>query len=137
MSDFGSKAKDLFDKTVKDIDKKINENADKIKDGIGKAGDFVDQKTGGKYTDKVDDLQTKAGAFVDSRSAEAQSEPMVDPTMPTAQPDPSAPTVQPDPAADSTDSTVDADGVPSTGFGTDSDPATPPPGSNDPRTPGV
>lgn len=36
------------------------ENSEKVSDGIEKAGDFVDQKTGGKYADKVDGLQDGA-----------------------------------------------------------------------------
>ena len=33
------------------------ENSDKIEDAVEKAGDFVDEKTGGKYADKVDKVQ--------------------------------------------------------------------------------
>ena len=40
-----------------------NENA--IKDGIEKAGDFVDSKTGGKHADKIDAVQRGASDFVD------------------------------------------------------------------------
>ena len=33
------------------------ENSDKIEDAVEKAGDFVDDKTGGKYADKVEKVQ--------------------------------------------------------------------------------
>ena len=36
------------------------ENSDKIDDVVEKAGDFVDNKTGGKYADKVDKVQEAA-----------------------------------------------------------------------------
>lgn len=36
------------------------ENSDKIEDAVEKAGDFVDDKTGGKYADKVDKVQEAA-----------------------------------------------------------------------------
>ena len=48
----------LFDK-AKDL---ANKNKDKIADGVDKATDVVDDKTGGKYTDhleKVDDMADK------------------------------------------------------------------------------
>ncbi|TLF82784.1 antitoxin [Nocardia cyriacigeorgica] len=35
-------------------------NADKVDSVIDKAGDIVDQKTGGKYADKVDTAQEAA-----------------------------------------------------------------------------
>lgn len=49
MDDLGGKAKDLAD-----------QNPDKLKEGVEKAGDFVDEKTGGKYADKVDQAQQAA-----------------------------------------------------------------------------
>lgn len=36
------------------------ENSDKIEDVVDKAGDFIDNKTGGKYADKVDKVQEAA-----------------------------------------------------------------------------
>ncbi len=44
----------------------VGENSDKVKGGIDKAGDFVDQKTGGKYSDKIDGIQSKASDAVDN-----------------------------------------------------------------------
>ncbi|GAA1414012.1 hypothetical protein AUR04nite_30200 [Glutamicibacter uratoxydans] len=37
-----------------------SQNSDQISEGIEKVGDFVDEKTGGKYADKVDGLQDGA-----------------------------------------------------------------------------
>ena len=36
------------------------ENADKIDDVVEKAGDLIDNKTGGKYADKIDKVQEAA-----------------------------------------------------------------------------
>ncbi|KQU46790.1 antitoxin [Rhodococcus sp. 14-2483-1-1] len=36
------------------------ENSDKIDDVVEKAGDFIDNKTGGKYSDKIDKVQEAA-----------------------------------------------------------------------------
>ena len=43
----------------------IRGNEQAIKDGITKAGDFVDSKTGGKYTSQVDKVQTGPSTLVD------------------------------------------------------------------------
>ncbi|BAS08629.1 hypothetical protein AHiyo4_20510 [Arthrobacter sp. Hiyo4] len=43
----------------------IRGNEQAIKDGITKAGDFVDSKTGGKYTGHVDKVQEGASKLVD------------------------------------------------------------------------
>lgn len=39
------------------IGDKIAENADSIKSGVDKAGDFVDDKTGERFKDQVDMVQ--------------------------------------------------------------------------------
>lgn len=44
----------------------IGENSDTVKNGIGKAGDFVNGKTGGKYSRHIDGAQSKASDMVDS-----------------------------------------------------------------------
>jgi hypothetical protein len=38
----------------------LSGNKDKANTAVDKAGDVVDEKTGGKYTDKVDTAQDKA-----------------------------------------------------------------------------
>ncbi len=43
----------------------VDGNEQAIKDGIEKAGDFVDSKTGGKYADKIDSAQQGASNLVD------------------------------------------------------------------------
>ncbi|MET3142261.1 UNVERIFIED_ORG: hypothetical protein ABIB19_000962 [Arthrobacter sp. UYEF10] len=44
----------------------IHGNEQAIRDGITKAGDFVDSKTGGKYAGHVDKVQEGASKFVDT-----------------------------------------------------------------------
>ncbi|MDO5676637.1 MAG: antitoxin [Propionibacteriaceae bacterium] len=51
----------LFDK-IGDLAK---QHEDKIEQGIEQAGDFVDEKTGGKYADKVDQAQDLANEQLD------------------------------------------------------------------------
>lgn len=41
------------------------DNEEKIDDGIDKAADFVDDKTGGKHTDKIESAADKAKGAVD------------------------------------------------------------------------
>jgi len=41
------------------------ENKDAVKDGVDKAGDFVDDKTGGKYAEHVDKGQEAAKDYVE------------------------------------------------------------------------
>ncbi|WGT46193.1 antitoxin [Tessaracoccus lacteus] len=46
----------IFDK-IGDLAK---QHEDKIEEGIEKTGDFVDEKTGGKYAERVDQAQQAA-----------------------------------------------------------------------------
>ncbi|MFJ2620859.1 antitoxin [Glutamicibacter sp. NPDC087344] len=48
-------------------------NSDKIADGIDKAGDFIDEKTGGKYADKVDGVQDGAKNFLGNLGSKDQA----------------------------------------------------------------
>lgn len=57
----------------------IGGNEQAIKDGIEKAGDFVDSKTGGKYADKVDSVQRGASDFVDNASGQPETDPTAEP----------------------------------------------------------
>ena len=43
----------IFDK-AKDV---ASQNADAVRQGVDKAGDFVDERTGGKFADQVDQGQ--------------------------------------------------------------------------------
>ena len=48
-------------------------NADKVKDGIEKAGDMVDEKTDGKFADKVDMAQEKIGDVLEDQAGEGEA----------------------------------------------------------------
>ena len=50
-------------------------NEQAIKDGIEKAGDFVDSKTGGKHADKIDSVQRGASDFVDKANGTPDTAP--------------------------------------------------------------
>ncbi|GFG66873.1 antitoxin [Mycobacterium kubicae] len=52
---FVDKAKDL-----------LSQNADKVETAITKAGEFVDEKTQGKYTDTIHKVQEQARKVVDT-----------------------------------------------------------------------
>ncbi len=58
--------KDLFSKGKQ----AAAENKDAVKDGIDKAADFVDEKTGGKHAEHVDKGQDAAKDFVDKLDEE-------------------------------------------------------------------
>ncbi|MGO4491556.1 antitoxin [Arthrobacter sp. 2YAF22_2] len=57
----------------------IDGNEQAIKDGIEKAGDFVDSKTGGKYADKVDSVQRGASDFVDNAGGQPETATVAEP----------------------------------------------------------
>jgi hypothetical protein len=52
----------LLDK-AKDL---LSQNADKFDSAINKAGDFVDDKTQGKYSDTIHKVQAEAKKVVDA-----------------------------------------------------------------------
>jgi MT0933-like antitoxin protein len=51
----------------------IHGNERAIKDGITKAGDFVDTKTGGKYAGHVDKIQDGASKLVDKNGTPGET----------------------------------------------------------------
>jgi len=58
----------MFDalKNLKDKAEEIAEqHGDKISDGLEKAGDFIDDKTGGKHSGAIDTAVDKAQGFVE------------------------------------------------------------------------
>ena len=57
----------------------IGGNEQAIKDGIAKAGDFVDSKTGGKYADRVDTVQRGASDYVDNANGRPAAAPAAEP----------------------------------------------------------
>ena len=44
-------------------------NADKVKEGLDKAGDMVDEKTGGKFGDKIDQAKDMVADKIDDEEA--------------------------------------------------------------------
>ena len=50
----------LFDSAKDKLSGLAGENQDKIDEGVDRAGDAVDEKTGDKYTDQVDTAQDAA-----------------------------------------------------------------------------
>jgi hypothetical protein len=51
----------------------IRGNEQAIKNGISKAGDFVDTKTGGKYSGHVDKIQHGASKLIDKNGTPGQA----------------------------------------------------------------
>ena len=50
----------LFDEMKDKATELIQGNSDKVDDAVEKAGDLLDEKTGGQFSDKVDMAQEKA-----------------------------------------------------------------------------
>ncbi len=46
----------------------IGGNTDKVKQGLDKAGDMVDEKTGGAHADKIDMAKDKAAGLLDDQA---------------------------------------------------------------------
>lgn len=55
----------------------IGQHQGQIQDGLHKAGDFADRKTGGKYAGRIDSVRKKASGFVENvdRSDTSTSQP--------------------------------------------------------------
>ncbi len=69
----------------------VAEHAEQVKDGIGKAGDFVSDKFGDKIGhDKIDQAEQKAGEMVDNLADDH-----VTPQSPPVVPPPAAPPIRP------------------------------------------
>jgi hypothetical protein len=94
---FMDKAKDMLDQAKEKATELASQHGDTIDRGIAKAGDFVDQKTHGKYTDKVGRAKAVARDATDKLAAQGRSAKAAD-EAPAAVPDPEAP-VPPHPAA--------------------------------------
>jgi hypothetical protein len=52
---------------VDKVKEMLGQHADKAKDAVEKAGDMVDERTGGKYAEKVDLAQERARKYVDQQ----------------------------------------------------------------------
>ena len=59
----------MFDK-IKGL---IGGNADEVKDGVDKAGDMVDDQTGGKHSDHIDTATEKVGDMIDDVDVDADA----------------------------------------------------------------
>ena len=64
----------------------VDGNEQAIKNGIEKAGDFVDSKTGGKYADKIDSVQQGASRLVDKADSNPNAAPAAGETPGDGQP---------------------------------------------------
>ncbi|MFZ1437489.1 MAG: antitoxin [Candidatus Microthrix subdominans] len=62
----------FLDDAKKKLDDVVDEHGDKIADGVEKAGDFIDEKTGHKHADKVDQAQEKIGDAVKKMQADGK-----------------------------------------------------------------
>ncbi|OMH29365.1 hypothetical protein BKD30_00525 [Tersicoccus phoenicis] len=60
------KASGLFGKAAD----AVRDHEGQVKQGIEKAGDFVDRKTGGKYAERIDAVQQKASGAVNRLRAQ-------------------------------------------------------------------
>ena len=56
----------FLDKAKAKLTEAVDDHGDKIADGIDKAGEFVNEKTGGKHADKIDQATGKARDALDS-----------------------------------------------------------------------
>lgn len=63
FDNLGDKAKDL-----------AGEHADKVDEGIQQAGEFADEKTGGRFTDQIDQGEEAASNFVDGLGNEGEQQ---------------------------------------------------------------
>jgi hypothetical protein len=64
-----NKAKDLAADAKGKAVEAVDEHGDQIKGGIGKAGEFVNKQTKGKYADKISQGTAKAEQLVDKADA--------------------------------------------------------------------
>jgi hypothetical protein len=54
-----------FDNLRDKAEDAAGDHPDQVNEGIEKAGDFADDKTGGKYSDQIDQGQEKAGDYAE------------------------------------------------------------------------
>ncbi len=90
----------------------VSENRDKIEQGLEKAGDMINQKTGGKHEDKIDKGLAKAKDGLD-KVAPVDEGPAADTTGAAASPDPAHPAAPPTASLDG-ESTTGSSGPPGT-----------------------
>ena len=56
---------------VDKVKQMLGQNPDKARQGVERAGDMIDERTGGKYADKVDKAQQKAGDYLDREGGQS------------------------------------------------------------------
>lgn len=56
----------IFDKLKDKVSDLVDSQGEKAAEGVDKAGDVIDDKTGGKYSDKIDQGADKAKDGLDS-----------------------------------------------------------------------
>ena len=61
---------DTLKRVVRKADDVVDKHEDKIVDGLDKAGDVIDEKTGGKHSDKIDKGVAKAKEQVRKMAAD-------------------------------------------------------------------
>ena len=69
---FIDKAKEALFDTVDKAKDAIADNVDKVEGAIGKAGDFIDEKTSGKFAETIDKVQGAAHTAVDKVTEAAE-----------------------------------------------------------------
>ncbi|MFC4124616.1 antitoxin [Nocardia rhizosphaerae] len=57
----------------------VEQNADKINEAVDKAGTFIDEKTGGKYSDKIEKGKDAAKKVVPPQADTGDAAPKTDP----------------------------------------------------------
>lgn len=62
LDELKGRAEGLKDKA----DNLIGDHQEKIQNGITKSGDFIDDKTGGKFSGRIDSAQERVAGFVKS-----------------------------------------------------------------------
>ena len=65
----------MFDEMKDKAGELAREHGDKIDDAIEKAGNMVDEKTGGKHSDKIDAAQQKARDAADKLAGDSPDRP--------------------------------------------------------------
>lgn len=64
----------IFDRFKKNAEDAAEKHGDKVRDGLDKAGEFIDEKTGGKHSDKINDGVDKAKDGLDKLGENGENE---------------------------------------------------------------
>lgn len=63
-----------FSELADEAKKEAGEHPDQVQAGLGKAGDLVDDKTGGRFDDQVKDAEQEAGKFAGDDQSQNQGQ---------------------------------------------------------------